>query len=372
MPVLADDSAVAQRVLDHIAAGTTDLSEGVWREPVDNYRSSRRFAAERALLRRLPTPFCPSVALPEPGSYVARAAAGTPLVAVRGRDGVVRAFRNACRHRGAQIAAGSGCTRAFTCAYHGWTYGLDGALRHIPHREGFPGLEYDTHGLAPVPTLERGGLVFVNQDGSGSADELGELPEMLGTGQHHFATSESEVPANWKVLLESFLEGYHIRFLHKETFYPFGFDNLNLVEQFGRNSRVTFPFRRISRLEGVPPEQRSVDGLVTFVYHLFANALVTQLSHHTDLLVLEPVALDRTRLVTYSMTSRDRTDEQGRKDAQRDVDFVASGTKEDMAMVRAIQEGITSGANDAFEFGRFEGAISHFHRVLDTALAEDG
>ena len=128
-----DDQAVAQRVLEHIANGTTDVGAQVWREPVENYRHPARLQAELRLLRRAPAPFCPSAALPEPGSFAAREAAGVPLVVVRATDGEVRAFRNACRHRGLQVATGSGCARAFTCRYHGWTYNLEGKLRHIQH-----------------------------------------------------------------------------------------------------------------------------------------------------------------------------------------------------------------------------------------------
>src|SRR5215471_4194523 len=153
-----DDQAVAQRVLDHIANGTTDLGDEVWREPVANYRSPARLKAEiEVVLRRTPTVFCPSAALPEVGSYVAREAAGIPIVVVRGPDGQVRAFRNSCRHRGMQVATGSGCARAFVCRYHGWTYNLEGKLRHIPHEEGFPGFDKEAHPLVPVAAEERTG-----------------------------------------------------------------------------------------------------------------------------------------------------------------------------------------------------------------------
>ncbi len=134
---LLSDAEVIERVFQHIDNKTTDLGDEVWREPVENYRSDMRFSAELAMFRRLPVPFCPSAALPEAGSYVARTAAGTPLVVVRGQDGVVRGFRNACRHRGRQLANGSGCMKAFVCRYHGWAYRLDGRLQHIPHEQGF-------------------------------------------------------------------------------------------------------------------------------------------------------------------------------------------------------------------------------------------
>src|SRR5690242_15320557 len=122
MAILMDDKSVAQRILTHIEQGTTDLGQEVWLEPVENYRSAERLAAEIEIaFRRSAIPFCPSASLPEVGSYVARDAAGTPLVAVRTQDGTVRAFRNACRHRGVELANGSGCAKAFVCPYHGWS-----------------------------------------------------------------------------------------------------------------------------------------------------------------------------------------------------------------------------------------------------------
>jgi phenylpropionate dioxygenase-like ring-hydroxylating dioxygenase large terminal subunit len=371
MATLLDDRGIAQRVFDHIEAGTTDMSEVLWREPVENYRSEARLAAEiERVLRRTPTAFCPSAALPEPGAYVAREAAGTPLVVVRGSDGVVRGFRNACRHRGTQVAEGSGCAKALVCRYHGWTYALDGRLDFVPHEHGFPGLDREKHGLAPVRVRERSGLVFVTQDPPGPDDRaLEELPELIGKDQRLFASRESCVPANWKIFLEGFLEGYHIRSTHPKTFYPYGFDNLNVIEYFGRNSRVTFPFQRIRKLADLPPEERRVEGAVTYVYQLFPNTVVVVLSHHTLLSVLEPVSPSETRLVSYALTNRPAADPEAVAAAQRDAAFVnQTGGAEDMAVVCSIQKSLGSGANDAFTYGRFEGAIAHFHRSLDAAL----
>ncbi|MBL8782829.1 MAG: aromatic ring-hydroxylating dioxygenase subunit alpha, partial [Alphaproteobacteria bacterium] len=96
MTLPMSDPHVAARVLKHIADGTTDAGAEVWREPVENYRSQTRLDNDFEVLRRVPAAFCPSGALPENGSFLAREAAGVPLIAVRGQDGKVRAFRNAC------------------------------------------------------------------------------------------------------------------------------------------------------------------------------------------------------------------------------------------------------------------------------------
>jgi phenylpropionate dioxygenase-like ring-hydroxylating dioxygenase large terminal subunit len=369
MALLSDDPSVVQRILDHIDNKTTDRSDASWREPVEHYRSEARLAAElERVLRRYPAPFCPSAALRESGSYVARDAAGTPLLAVRGADGRVRAFRNACRHRGMQLACGAGRGKAFVCRYHGWTYALDGRLLHVPHEDGFPGLDKESRGLVPVEARELGGLVFVTQDEPHLTEPcLEELPALIAPSQELFAADEQELPVNWKILVEGFLEGYHIRSTHRDTFYPIQFDNLNVVETFGRNSRVAYPYRRIEKLRALPPAQRCAEGMLTYVYHLFPNAIVATFPHHITMVVLEPLATDRTRTIVYSLTDRGDREQASVK---RSTGFVLPGAAEDNAVACAIQRGLASGANEFFEFGRFEGAIRHFHRALHALIDE--
>jgi phenylpropionate dioxygenase-like ring-hydroxylating dioxygenase large terminal subunit len=367
---LSDDPSVVQRIFDHIDNQTTDLSATTWREPVEHYRSEKRLAAELALvLRRYPTPFCPSAVLRETGSYVARDTAGTPILAVRGSDGRARAFRNACRHRGTQLADGSGCAKAFVCRYHGWTYGLDGGLRHVPHEYGFPGVDRNTRGLVPVETVEGRGMVWVTQDTPGMGEPcLDELPQVLSSTQQLLAATEAELAANWKIIVEGFLEGYHIRSTHRETFYPIQFDNLNVIETFGRNSRIAFPYQRINKLRALPPAQRSVNGMLTYVYHLFPNVMLATFPHSVFMVVLEPLAIDRTKILTYVLSDRHEHEVDAPDARKRSQDFLLAGTLEDNAMALAIQRSLASGANEFFEFGRFEGAIGHFHRTLQSLL----
>jgi phenylpropionate dioxygenase-like ring-hydroxylating dioxygenase large terminal subunit len=370
-----DDQAVVQRIFDHIDNKTTDLSQTTSRVPVEHYRSPQRLRDELgSAFRRYPTPFCPSAALPDVGSYVAREAAGTPLLAVRGADGRVRAFRNACRHRGTQLADAAGCAKAFVCRYHGWTYGLDGGLQHVPHEYGFPGLDKGALGLVPVETVELRGLVFVTQEMPPLPDaRLDALPPLIPPNVRLLNVSELEAAANWKILMDAFLEGYHIRFTHRDTFYPRQFDNLNVIEIFGRNQRVTFPYRSIAKLRSVPPAERRVDGRVlTYVYHLFPNVTVVTFPEQIRMIAVEPLAVDRTKFVTYTMTAHGDRATDGLAELERATDFANAGGAEDGAVALAIQRGLASGANEFFEFGRFEGALSHFHRSLQAAIAAGG
>ena len=363
---LLSDQAVIERVFNHIDNNTTDLGETVWREPADNYYSQARFDAEIAMLKRIPVAYCPSAALPDKGSYIARASAGTPLVVVRGLDGEVRAFINACRHRGMQVASGSGNRRSFVCPYHAWTYNLEGNLRHIPGQEGFPGVDPQQHGLVEVSAREKGGIVYVMQKGEITEEMLADCLDYFSPEQQMFETEDMVDEANWKILNETLMEGYHIKSLHSETFYPYGLDNINLVETYGANSRVTFPFRRIEKMRDIAPDQRRIDGLVTSVYLLFPTASVSVLSKHTNLAILEPLSPSSSRWVLYRMVNRAVDGEDiPLQEAQRDALFVGdSGQKEDREAARAIQQSVSSNANTHFTFGHFESAIVNFHQHL--------
>ena len=178
--------------------------------------------------------------------------------------------------------------------------------------------------------------------------------------------------------MEGNLEGYHIKPTHKTTFYPYGFDNLTLIETFGRNSRVTFPFRRIEKLRDLPPAQRKIAGMVTYVYHLFPNVILAVLSNHTTMSVLEPVSPSHTRFHTYRLTNTGHAHNEAPGEgavadadakATRDAGFVSdTGGKEDAAMLRGIQNGMSSGANEHFTYGYYEKAIVHFHKSLTQVI----
>ena len=367
---MRSDAELLDHILNHIDNGTTDLGDEDWFEPVENYTSLLRFDAERRLMRRLPIPFCPVAALPSAGSYVARASAGVPLVVVRGLDGSIRAFRNACRHRGMQLADGSGCTKIFRCNYHGWAYRLDGRLEYVPHEHGFPDLDKNSNGLVPVHEVEiRSGLVFITQDEPIGLGALDSLPDLLTENQVLFDSSESVEDINWKLTAEGTLEGYHIKPTHPESFYPYGYDNLNVIETQGPNSRVCFPFRRIEKLRDAPRENLSLDRMVTLVHRIFPFTSINQLSQHCHVSFAEPESATRTRYFNYKFTlpkpNGSAATEEELARAKKDAAFLSdTGNQEDAKVVSDIQAAMSSGANTHYRFGRFESAIHHLHSNL--------
>jgi choline monooxygenase len=381
--VLADDVEIVRRVLAHIDAGTTDEGDA-WREPVENYLNPSRFAEELRLLREMPSVFVPSATIPDPGDHVERIAFGVPLFAVRGRDGRARVFRNACRHRGFALVEGPGCSRALVCRYHGWTYRLDGSLSHVPNAEAFPGLDASTRGLVEVESHEVDGLIVI---GALDSDPGGQIPvdEALSALTDGAAWRDKLVPAsrfvyvestpkamNWKVLVEQFLEGYHIRSTHKETFFPVQYDDLNVVEKFGPNTRITFPYRNIERLRDRPESSWSTDARVTYVYQLFPNVMVATFPDLVLVIVVDPVDVDHSTLVIYTMVRPDVAERAAADSPSNPAgagSFIARGGVEDNQMSEGVQRGLHAGANEFVEFGRHESAIGHFHATLDGRLA---
>ncbi|MCV7199145.1 aromatic ring-hydroxylating oxygenase subunit alpha [Mycobacterium angelicum] len=379
--LVADDVEIARRVLAHIDAGTTD--EGAaWREPVENYLNPERFAAELRLLQAMPSVFVPAAAVPNPGDHVERSVFGVPLFAVRGRDQRVRVFRNACRHRGFALVESAGCTHALVCRYHGWTYRLDGSLAHVPHADAFPDLDMSTRGLVEVASREVDGLIVIGALSTPSGESGPAWEEWLSDGTpwrdkllpaRRLVYVDSTARAmNWKVLVEQFLEGYHIRSTHKDTFYPVQYDDLNVVEMFGPNCRITFPYRNIERLRDRPEDTWTIDARVTFLYQLFPNVMLATFPDLMLMIVIDPVDVGHSTVTIYSMVRPEVADRTSRDPGPNNpagaASFIARGAVEDNEMSEGVQRGLASGANEFVEFGRHESAIGHFHATLEERL----
>jgi Rieske 2Fe-2S family protein len=159
--------------------------------------------------------------LAEPGSYITADVVDQPVLVVRDHDGEIRAFRNVCRHRGSRLLAGSGsCGKAIRCLYHGWTYKLDGRLIGVPEGREIPDLDKSRLGLHQVRAEVFCGLIFVNLDPGAAplGERLGGLAERLARydlpGLKRFGKGGDVQPANWKVVVENYIEGYHIPIAH--------------------------------------------------------------------------------------------------------------------------------------------------------------
>ncbi|MDT5067235.1 MAG: hypothetical protein QOK02_3390, partial [Mycobacterium sp.] len=348
---VAEDVEIVRRILAHIDAGTTDEGDA-WREPVQNYLDPTRFANELEALRSFPSVYLPSAAIPNVGDHAERVTFGIPLFAVRDRDGRARVFRNSCRHRGLTLVEESGCSHALVCRYHGWTYRLDGSLSHVPHAEAFPDLDTATRGLVEVDSLEVDGLTVIGPLRSQASHERSDAAmaalsdgrpwrdKLLPAGR--LLTVRPALRAmNWKVLVEQFLEGYHIRSTHKDTFYPIQYDDLNVVEPFGPNTRITFPYKNIERLRDRPEATWNVGHRVTYVYHLFPNVMIATFPNQVLVITIDPIDIDHTTVTIYAMVTPDVAERMSASPeaAAGARDLLNAGGVEDNEMSEGVQRG---------------------------------
>jgi choline monooxygenase len=156
-----------------------------------------------------------------PGSYLTTDAGGVPVVVTRDQAGELRAFLNVCRHRGAVLLDGCGERATIQCHYHAWTYNLDGSLRNAPRAEREDGFDAVELSLLPANVGTWGPFLFVNPDPDAAPldDHLGDLPGIMGRELDVDAlVFHSRVAfgadANWKIVVENFLECYHCPTAH--------------------------------------------------------------------------------------------------------------------------------------------------------------
>lgn len=161
--------------------------------------------------------------VPNPGDYFTFDYVGVPVVIIRGRDGIVRAFSNSCRHRGARIVNGEGNCSVMRCRYHSWSYAPEGNLIGAPDMEDTLDFDKSKFGLVPIRLEVWGGFMFINFDNDAIAlkDFLGDL--IPNTQSYNLddmvcvRRKTYELACNWKLFFENFAEQYHIPYLHGGT-----------------------------------------------------------------------------------------------------------------------------------------------------------
>ena len=372
---------LARQIQAYVNDGSTALAPEVFRNPVAAYSDPARARLEHdRLFRGLPLFMGMGCRLPEPGDYLSEEIAGVPVLLVRGRDAKLRAFANICRHRGAPVASGCGKARAFSCPYHGWTYGLDGKLAGIPHEDTFGGVDKSSHGLLPLPVGERHGMIFVKLSPGGpdgiDVDAhlcgLGEQFASFGFDRYSYFDSETMRPAiNWKFGIDTFLEAYHLPALHRTTVAPLIRGNLGAFEAYGDHGWLTFARHTSAEWDDKPESQWEVLPHIVAVYRLFPNTIVIFLSDHLETWRMLPGETpDRSTIEFALYAPEPPANEKARAYWRKNYDLaIKTVLDEDFALGERMQRGFMSGLQAEVVYGRNEPALIHFHQRLQAALA---
>jgi phenylpropionate dioxygenase-like ring-hydroxylating dioxygenase large terminal subunit len=346
------------------------------------YVDAERFARERALFRRSPIVLAHSGELREPGAVLALDRLGTPVLLMRARDGRVRAFLNACRHRNTRLVKPeeSGRRASVVCPYHSWTYGLDGALLNIPCQEQFPGVVKAERGLFELPCEERCGLVFVLIEPGGAANggagarlgSLGEDLDAFGVGAAHvFRKIERTKRANWKLVVDAFEDGYHIQHLHRHTIAPFFKDSCSIAERVEDNIRSLVARIPFDEARALAPSQWNMREHVTYSHYVFPNLVTIVSPDYMSLIGLFPLSAGETLYTHTMLTPNAPRDEKEREHYERSWTLLEDGVfqAEDLDVCERAQAAIEGGAAWPMTLGAYEEGIVLFHAILDEALA---
>ncbi len=376
-----DQVAEARALLAHLDNRTTALAEGIYRNPVADYTSPALAARERELFfRDGPINIGLSALLPRPGDWMTHDYTGVPMLLVRRSDGSLGAFLNACRHRGARVVDGCGAgAGSFSCPYHGWTYGLDGALVARPEEASFAAAERATHGLRALPVVEKYGMIWVGPQPDMRLDVDGLLDGVAGDlaaygleTYHHYETRVLRRAMNWKLAIDTFCETYHLNYLHPDTVAPLFHNNRATFAGFGRNHRMIAARRTIDELRAQPEAAWVPLDHATAVYVLFPNTVFIYQVDHIETWHVFPDERPDSCVMYASLYIPEPATSDGAK-RHWDNNFnllMATVEMQDFPACEGMQRGFAAGALDSIVFGRNEPALQHFHRGITAALAE--
>ncbi|PVA12060.1 ring-hydroxylating oxygenase subunit alpha [Pelagivirga sediminicola] len=370
----ADDFDAIRRGYDADSSRSLSLRSDAYTEP-------KWFDADlRAIMAKHWQWVCHVEKLREPGSYFALQVAGQPVVVVRDRDGVLRAFYNVCKHRAHELLSGEGVTSRIMCPYHAWVYKLDGQLVRAPETEHLEDFTPSEICLDEVQVEEFCGFVYVNLDPD--AKSLSEQTGSLETEIRHWAPDIEnltfgrrmtyDIKSNWKNVIDNFLECYHCPTAHK--------DFCDLVDMDTYKVTTYGIYSSHMAEAGTSPNSAYDVSNATVrthaVWWLWPTTCLMRYPGRSSMIVLNviPMGPDRT-LETYDFYLETPDPDPMEVDAMRYIDEVLQ--PEDIGLVESVQRGMATPAftqgrivNDPTGSGKSEHAVHHFHGLVLDAYAK--
>ena len=380
--------AVARDLVTHAAAGTVPVADEVVEIPASRYVDPERFERERRLVfRRLPVVVAATCEIPRPGDRVALDIAGVPVLVVRGRDGEARAFLNACTHRGAVLATGSGSSARITCPYHGWVFDEAGSLVGLPCRQEFGTIDTENAGLISFPVRERAGLVWAVLNTSSLLDidgflgDFGDLLEQFGLATWTVLGRRSYAGANWKLAFDAHLDFYHLPVLHRNTFGPQVSPHA-FYYHYGPHQRLARPGKRggpvatdeadLFSYEGTPEGTWPVEAMMLGEWIIYPNVSINSFyKGGRGVLISQilPGATVEESVTVQTYLLENEPDDAERAEAQKLFEFLGDVVNgEDLPTSFDQQRTMSTGMIDAVRFGRNEGGLQRFHEWTEQIL----
>lgn len=376
-PVKSSRPSEGQRALaEAIARGDAALGDRVIELDASVYVDPDRFEAEQGtLFASRPLVLAPSALLPSAGQAVAHDGYRAPLIVSRDGGGGAHVMANICRHRGTRLIESEEVVpaRRIVCPYHAWTYGADGALLAVPRSDCFPGLDKAERQLMRFPAVESGGLIwFAREEGADftTSAALAEDMHAFGlSGLHLYRRKTHEVACNWKLVIDAFLESYHVQRLHADTIAPFFADGITAADFIGPHQRAAVG--RADYLSEIDRDDWSaLRRAVTYTYFLFPSAVLVVSPDYINLLVVMPQSVGSCLVEDFMLIPEPPTTPEAEAHWRRSWDLLDGGTfaSEDFRAAELCQRGLDSGLVKRVALGTLESGIATFHERVEQAL----
>ncbi len=321
-----------------------------------------------------------------PGDYQTVNIQGHPLVVLRDRQGQLRAFYNVCLHRGHELLEGSGNTKTIVCPYHAWCYKLDGDLMSARYSDWMEDFDFADFKLMPVQIEEFCSMVWINldKDAPSLAEQSGELgneilsyaPDLAGLKLAHRKTYT--LKANWKSVVDNFLECYHCAVAHRDFVTLVDIDNYRVTTHGIYSSHIAPAGKTDNSAYDV--SEASVQDHA--VWWLWPNTALLRYPGSPNWMVWRFIPIDaETTYEIFDFFYEDDTPTEQQMEAIEYIDTVLQ--KEDIDIVESVQRGMKTPAYDRGRFvcnlngfGESEHAVHHFHGLyldaIDTHLKSIG
>ncbi|MGB6496685.1 MAG: aromatic ring-hydroxylating dioxygenase subunit alpha [Candidatus Acidiferrum sp.] len=302
------------------------------------------------------------------GQFFTADLAGEPLVVVRGEDSQLRAFYNVCRHHAAAVVTeAEGSAKQFRCPYHGWTYGIDGALKGMVEFDGVCNFDRAKNGLVEIRVDTWENFVFVNLDGRAAPlrDFLGVVPELVGPLElsrklRFFDRRVYTLNCNWKVYVDNYLDGgYHVPHAHKGLSSVIEYTKYT-IENFSRACLQSSPLSTDSSSEaGVAATRQGR----AFYLWLYPNFMINAYEGVMDTNLVLPLGVDRCAVIFDYYFADASADAEARN--EKSIAVSERVQDEDVAICDAVQRGLGSRTFVAGRLSVRREAGEHlFHRLL--------
>ena len=368
--------SLAKRLLAHNLNGTTDQADGIMVKPVADYIDNEIISSEvNKIFYDHPVPIALSAELKENNSYKATKAIDTPLLITRGEDGVVRAFINICKHRGAPVCPeGSGKKVKFNCTYHGWMYNNTGNLVNIFKSDTFGDIDKSKIKLTELFCEERSGFIWacLNPDIKYDLSKWmngfdAELDDIDLKNWHLFKSIKINGPM-WKICWDGYTDGYHHHMVHPETVGKNTIVNLIAHDTYGPHQRFAFGLKNINELSDIEEKDWDPENHLRLIHSVFPNSSVSAIQNeHCLISIIFPSPdLQETITTQYILCLKEPKTKEEIKKAEDFAELSrAAIIDEDYPINFKIQESIHSKANTEFLFGKNEPIQQHYHNWIE-------